>query len=98
MPGNPMAARAVISFRKLRRAGGCSAGPPLEQSIALISRLATAWRPGERKFTDTYRAAGGDCRYELFENSEHEWTGKPGPQTNRAYEMVRGFIARNVSS
>jgi hypothetical protein len=35
---------------------------------------------------------------ELFLNSEHEWTGKPGPQTNRAYEMVRSFIARNVSS
>jgi len=24
--------------------------------------------------------------------------GKPGPQTNRAYEMVKSFIARNVSS
>jgi acetyl esterase len=52
----------------------------------------------QKNFADTYRAAGGDCRYELFENSEHEWTGKPGPQTNRAYEMVRSFIARNVSS
>jgi acetyl esterase len=52
----------------------------------------------QKKFAETYRAAGGDCRYELFENSEHEWTGKPGPQTNRAYEMVKGFIARNVSS
>ena len=52
----------------------------------------------QQKFADTYRAAGGDCRYELFQNSEHEWTGKPGPQTNRAYEMVKYFIARNVSS
>jgi acetyl esterase/lipase len=52
----------------------------------------------QQKFADTYRAAGGDCRYELFQNSEHEWTGKPGPQTNRAYEMVKSFIARNVSS
>ena len=52
----------------------------------------------QKKFAETYRAAGGDCRYELFENSEHEWTGKPGPQTNRAYEMVKSFIARNVSS
>ena len=25
-------------------------------------------------------------------------SGKPGPQTNRAYEMVKSFIARNVSS
>lgn len=52
----------------------------------------------QKKFAETYRAAGGDCRYELYENSEHEWTGKPGPQTNRAYEMVKSFIARNVSS
>jgi acetyl esterase/lipase len=52
----------------------------------------------QKKFADTYRAAGGDVRYELFTNSEHEWTGKPGPQTNRAYEMVKSFIARNVSS
>jgi acetyl esterase/lipase len=51
----------------------------------------------QQKFADTYRAAGGDCRYELFENSEHEWTGKPGPQTTRAQEMVKAFIARNVS-
>jgi hypothetical protein len=33
-----------------------------------------------------------------FENSEHEWTAKPGPQTNRAYEMVKSLIACNVSS
>jgi len=52
----------------------------------------------QKKFADAYRAAGGDVRYELFEHSEHEWTGKPGPQTTRAYEMVRGFIARNLSS
>src|SRR5688572_1539900 len=52
----------------------------------------------QQKFADTYRAAGGDCRYELFENSEHEWTGKPGPQTTRAQEMVKAFIARNVSA
>jgi hypothetical protein len=51
----------------------------------------------QKKFAETYRAAGGECRYELFVNSEHEWTGKPGPQTTRAYEMVRGFIARNLS-
>ena len=52
----------------------------------------------QQKFADTYRAAGGDVRYELFKDSEHEWTGKPGPQTTRAQEMVKGFIARNLSS
>jgi len=52
----------------------------------------------QKKFAETYRAAGGDVQFEVFANSEHEWTGKPGPQTNRAYEMVKSFIARNVSA
>jgi acetyl esterase len=52
----------------------------------------------QQKFADTYRAAGGEIRYELFEHSEHEWTGKPGPQTTRAQEMVKGFIARNLAT
>ena len=52
----------------------------------------------QKKFADTYRAAGGDVRYELFEHSEHEWTGKPGPQTTRAQEMVKTFIARNIGA
>ena len=50
----------------------------------------------QKKFADTYRAAGGDVRYELFEQSEHEWTGKPGPQTTRAQEMVKAFIAQKI--
>jgi len=50
----------------------------------------------QKKFADTYRAAGGDVRYELFEHSEHEWTGKPGPQTTRAQEMVKAFIAQKI--
>jgi alpha-beta hydrolase superfamily lysophospholipase len=52
----------------------------------------------QKKFAETYRKAGGECRYELFLQSEHEWTGKPGPQTDRAYEMVKAFIAKNVNA
>jgi len=52
----------------------------------------------QKKFADTYRAAGGDVRYELFKDSEHEWTGKPGAQTTRAQEMVKAFVARNLST
>jgi len=48
----------------------------------------------QEKFAATYRAAGGDCRYELYAGCEHEWTGRPGPMTDRAHEMVRQFIAR----
>ena len=48
------------------------------------------------KFAATYRAAGGDCQMHVFEGSEHEWIAKPGPQTDRAHEMVKAFIARNL--
>jgi acetyl esterase/lipase len=51
----------------------------------------------QKKFAETYRAAGGQCQYEEFENCEHEWVAKPGPQTDRAREMVKAFIARHVA-
>lgn len=50
----------------------------------------------QEKFAATYRKAGGDCQLHVFENSEHEWVAKPGPQTDRAREMVKAFIARHV--
>jgi len=50
----------------------------------------------QEKFAATYKAAGGDCQYQLFEDSEHEWVAKPGPQTDRAREMVKAFIARQL--
>jgi acetyl esterase len=50
----------------------------------------------QEKFAATYRAAGGDCELHVFEGCEHEWVAKPGPQTDRAHEMVKGFIARNL--
>jgi acetyl esterase len=52
----------------------------------------------QEKFAATYRRAGGDCQYELFEGCEHEWVAKPGPQTDRAREMVKRFIARHVTT
>ena len=51
----------------------------------------------QEKFVASWRAAGGDARLEMFEGCEHEWVAKPGPQTDKAHEMVRQFIARNVS-
>jgi acetyl esterase/lipase len=52
----------------------------------------------QEKFANTYRAAGGDCDYRLFENSVHEWVAKPGPQTDKAVEVVKDFIARRLKS
>jgi acetyl esterase len=50
----------------------------------------------QEKFAKTYKAAGGECDYPLFENSVHEWVAEPGPQTDKAREMVKAFIARQV--
>jgi acetyl esterase len=50
----------------------------------------------QEKFARTYRAAGGDCDYRLFENSVHEWVAEPGPQTDKAREVVKQFVARQL--
>ena len=43
----------------------------------------------QERFAKTYRAAGGTCDYRLFENSVHEWVAEPGPQTDKAREVVK---------
>ena len=48
----------------------------------------------QEKFAATYKAAGGDCQFQVFEGCEHEWVADAGPQTDRAREMVKAFIAR----
>ena len=52
----------------------------------------------QEKFAATYKAAGGQVDFHVFPDSEHEWVAKPGPQTDRAREMVKAFIARNLKT
>ncbi len=52
----------------------------------------------QEKFSASYRAAGGDCELHVFEGCEHEWVAKSGPQTDRAHEMVKAFISRNLAA
>jgi acetyl esterase len=52
----------------------------------------------QEKFVKTYKAAGGDCEFHLFENSVHEWVAEPGPQTDKARETVKAFIARQLKA
>ena len=52
----------------------------------------------QEKFVKTYRAAGGACDYRLFENSVHEWVAEPGPQTDKAREVVKEFIGRQLKA
>jgi acetyl esterase len=50
----------------------------------------------QEEFARAYRAAGGACDYRLFEDSVHEWVAAPGPQTDKAREAVKEFIARQL--
>jgi len=52
----------------------------------------------QEKFAATYKAAGGQVDFHVFPGSVHEWVAEPGPQTDRAREMVKAFIARNLKS
>lgn len=50
----------------------------------------------QEKFAKSYNAAGGKCDYRVFENCEHQWVAKEGPQTDRARATVKEFIARQL--
>jgi acetyl esterase len=52
----------------------------------------------QEKFAACYRAAGGHCELEIFTGCEHMWVAEPGPQTDRAAEVVKDFIARQLSA
>ena len=52
----------------------------------------------QEKFARTYTAAGGDCQFHVFDGCEHEWVATPGPQTDRARDMVKAFIARQLKA
>jgi acetyl esterase/lipase len=50
----------------------------------------------QETFAASYRAAGGECQLEIFAGCEHMWVAQPGPQTDRAHEMVKAFVARQL--
>jgi acetyl esterase len=70
--------------------------PPL---LIMQGELDDNVRPAvQEKFVAAYRAAGGECQYEVFAGCEHLWVRTPGPQTDRAHEMVKQFIARQLKT
>lgn len=50
----------------------------------------------QKKFVASYKAAGGEVEFDLFEGAEHEWVANPGPLTDRARETVKAFVARQL--
>ena len=77
----------------LERREKVALGPLLIMQGALDDNVLPAV---QEKFAATYQAAGGDCQLQVFEGCQHEWVATPGPQTDRAREMVKAFIARHV--
>jgi len=50
----------------------------------------------QERFVAAYRKAGGKIDYEVYPGCEHRWIIKPGPQTDRAIDMIKAFIARQL--
>jgi acetyl esterase len=70
--------------------------PPL---LIMQGELDDNVRPAvQQKFAESYRAAGGECQYEVFAGCQHLWIDDPGPQTERAHEMVKQFIAKQLKT
>ena len=70
--------------------------PPL---LIMQGELDDNVRPAvQEKFAASYRKAGGECQFEIFPGCEHLWVREPGPQTDRAHEMVKQFIARQLKA
>jgi acetyl esterase/lipase len=70
--------------------------PPL---LIMQGELDDNVRPAvQEKFVTSYRAAGGECQYEVFAGCEHLWIREPGPQTDRAYDTLKAFIARQLGA
>ena len=51
----------------------------------------------QERFAATYRKAGGDCQLEIFPGCGHIWVADPGPDTDRAHDIVKAFIARQLT-
>jgi acetyl esterase/lipase len=51
----------------------------------------------QERFVETYRKAGGEIEYELFLGCEHRWIINPGPQTDRAIDMIKAYISRQLA-
>jgi acetyl esterase/lipase len=50
----------------------------------------------QERFVETYRAAGGEIDLEVFPGADHRWIIQPGLQTDRAIDMIKAFIARQL--
>jgi acetyl esterase/lipase len=52
----------------------------------------------QETFCASYRAAGGECQLEIFENASHEWVATPSVQTDLSHQVLKLFIQRQLHS
>jgi acetyl esterase len=50
------------------------------------------------RFVKSYRAAGGQIELELFEGIPHGFAGTPGPETQRALDIIRKWLALHINT
>ncbi|MDA0734594.1 MAG: alpha/beta hydrolase [Chloroflexi bacterium] len=50
-----------------------------------------------QRFDEAYRNAGGHLELEMFPDQVHGFGNTPGPESDRAIKLMKGFIARQVS-
>jgi acetyl esterase/lipase len=70
--------------------------PPL---LIMQGRLDSNVLPAfQVKFSESYRVAGGACKLAVFEGCDHFWVLDPGPETDRAHDMLKDFISDQLHS
>lgn len=50
-----------------------------------------------QRFVEAYRAAGGAVELELFPDMPHGFARNPGPEADRALEIMKTFVARQLT-
>jgi len=97
-PSNTCSSQSPPAARYDAANFSCTAGSTLPPLLIMQGALDDNVLPAvQEKFAASYRAAGGECELHVFEGCEHEWVAKPGPQTDRAHDMVKTFIARHLA-
>jgi acetyl esterase len=51
----------------------------------------------QRRFAAAYQAAGGEVTLELFPDQPHQFAKDPGPDSDRTYDLMRAFVARQLA-
>ena len=50
-----------------------------------------------QRFEEVYRSRGGNIEVEYFPGMPHGFGNQPHPESERAIELMKGFIARQLS-